>query len=40
MVIPQHDHQRQHNFYYLDYHLPYREYKYERAFVSRGSASQ
>lgn len=40
MVIPQHDHQRQHNFYYLDYHLPYREYKDERAFVSRGSASQ
>ena len=40
MVIPPHDNQRQHNFYYLDYHLPYRDYQDQRAFVNRDSASQ
>ena len=40
MTIPPHDHQRQHNFYYLDYNLPYRQYKDKRSFVSRDSASQ
>ena len=33
MTIPKHDDQRQHNFFYLDYHLPYREYKDTRKFV-------
>lgn len=32
MTIPPHDHQRQHNFYYLDYQLPYREYDDRRVF--------
>lgn len=40
MVVPPHDKQRQHNFFYLDYNLPYRQYKDERSFVSHGSASQ
>jgi lipopolysaccharide cholinephosphotransferase len=40
MRIPPHDNQRQHNFYYLDYNLPYREYQDNRAFVNRDSASQ
>ena len=40
MRIPPHDNQRQHNFYYLDYNLPYREYQDKRAFVNRDSASQ
>ena len=35
MTIPPHDHQRQHNFYYLDYDLPYRQYQDRRSFVSR-----
>jgi lipopolysaccharide cholinephosphotransferase len=34
MVIPPHDNQRQHNFYYLDYNLPYREYQDNRSFVN------
>jgi len=34
MVVPPHDNQRQHNFFYLDYNLPYREYKDQRAFVN------
>lgn len=33
MTIPPHDDQRQHNFFYLDYNLPYREYHDERRFV-------
>ena len=33
MTIPQHNEQRQHNFFYLDYHLPYREYHDTRKFV-------
>ena len=40
MTIPPHDHQRQHNFYYLNYNLPYREYQDNRAFVNRDSASR
>ena len=40
MVVPPHDNQRQHNFFYLDYNLPYREYQDKRAFVSHDSASQ
>jgi len=40
MVVPPHDHQRQHNFFYLDYNLPYRQYHDQRAFVSRGNAAQ
>lgn len=34
MTIPSVEHQRQHDFYYLDYDLPYRQYKDEREFVS------
>lgn len=34
MTIPQKSHQRQHNFYYLNYNLPYREYKDTREFMS------
>jgi lipopolysaccharide cholinephosphotransferase len=34
MVIPPHDNQRQHNFFYLDYNLPYREYRDLRPFVN------
>lgn len=30
MVVPPHDEQRQHNFHYLDFHLPYREYNDRR----------
>jgi len=33
MTIPPHDHQRQHNFFYLDYNLPYREYHDKRQFI-------
>lgn len=33
MTIPPHDHQRQHNFFYLDYHLPYSQYHDQRAFL-------
>lgn len=33
MTVPQHDHQRQHNFFYLDYNLPFREYKDTREFA-------
>lgn len=33
MTIPPHDDQRQHNFFYLDYNLPYRDYKDTRKFV-------
>lgn len=33
MTIPKHNEQRQHNFFYLDYHLPYKEYKDTRTFV-------
>lgn len=33
MVIPQGEKQRQHNFYYLDYDLPYRDYDDDRAFL-------
>lgn len=34
MTIPQGNHQRQHNFFYLDYNLPYREYKDTREFMN------
>ncbi len=33
MTIPKHDEQRQHNFFYLNYHLSYREYSDTRQFV-------
>lgn len=33
MKVPPHDNQRQHNFFYLDYNLPYREYQDSRLFV-------
>ena len=33
MTIPPGDKQRQHNFYFLDYHLPYREYQDHRDFL-------
>ncbi len=32
MTIPPGEKQRQHNFYFLDYNLPYKEYKDERSF--------
>ena len=31
MTIPKHDEQRQHDFHYLDYQLPYRQYDDQRA---------
>ena len=34
MVVPPHDQQRQHNFYYLDYNLPFRQYHDNRDFVT------
>ena len=40
MVIPPHDNQRQHNFFYLDYNLPYRQYQDKRSFVNYDNASQ
>ena len=33
MTIPKHDEQRQHNFFYLDYNMPYRAYHDTRKFV-------
>ena len=33
MVIPKQEHQRTHNFQYLDYNLPYKNYTDERTFV-------
>jgi lipopolysaccharide cholinephosphotransferase len=33
MTIPPHDHQRQHNFFFLDYNLPFRQYHDQRSFV-------
>ena len=33
MVIPKQEHQRTHNFQYLDYHLPYKEYSDNRTFI-------
>jgi len=35
MVIPPHDNQRQHNFFYLDYNMPYKQYHDRRSFVSQ-----
>jgi len=32
MTVPDVEHQRQHNFFYLDYNLPYREYDDKRTF--------
>ncbi|MBQ9362488.1 MAG: LicD family protein [Bacteroidaceae bacterium] len=40
MTIPPHDNQRQHNFFFLDYNLPYKQYHDRRAFVSHDNASQ
>ena len=40
MVIPPHDNQRQHNFFYLDYNLPYRQYQDKRSFVNHDNAFQ
>ena len=40
MVIPPHDNQRQHNFFYLDYNLPYMQYQDKRSFVNHDNASQ
>lgn len=39
MVIPPHDHQRQHLFFYLNYDLPFRQYRDQRTFVQRGNAA-
>lgn len=36
MTVPPHDNQRQHNFFYLDYNLPYRQYQDQRSFVGKG----
>jgi len=36
MQVPPHDHQRQHNFFFLDYDLPYRKYHDRRKFVTTG----
>ncbi len=33
MVVPDTNHQRQHNFFYLDYNMPYRQYKDQRDFL-------
>ena len=33
MVIPKQEHQRTHNFQYLDYNLPYKDYSDKRSFV-------
>jgi lipopolysaccharide cholinephosphotransferase len=33
MTVPPHDRQRQHNFFFLDYNLPYRQYRDQRQFV-------
>ena len=38
MRVPPNVAQRQHNFYYLDYDLPYKKYKDCRSFVSRDNA--
>ena len=38
MKMPSHDHQRQHNFFYLDYNLPYRQYRDRRSFVKKSDA--
>lgn len=35
MTIPNVEHQRQHNFYFLDYNMPYREYVDTREFVRK-----
>ena len=35
MTVPPHEQQRQHNFHYLDYHLPYREYDDQRENMKR-----
>lgn len=35
MTIPPGDKQRQHNFYFLDYDLPYREYRDDREFMQK-----
>lgn len=35
MTIPSGDHQRQHNFFYLDYNTPYKEYHDKRSFTNR-----
>jgi lipopolysaccharide cholinephosphotransferase len=40
MVVPPHDNQRQHNFFYLDYNLPFRQYQDKRSFVNRDNASR
>jgi lipopolysaccharide cholinephosphotransferase len=33
MTIPPGEKQRQHNFYYLDYDLPYKDYTDDRTFM-------
>ena len=33
MVIPKQEHQRTHNFHYLDYDLPYKDYTDSRSFI-------
>jgi lipopolysaccharide cholinephosphotransferase len=35
MTIPPHDEQHRHDFYLLDYNLPYRQYVDTRFFVSK-----
>jgi len=37
MIVPPHDDQRQHNFFYLDYNMPYKEYQDRRSFVRHKS---
>ena len=39
MVVPPHDNQRQHNFFYLDYDLPYKQYQDKRSFVNHDSVA-
>ena len=34
MVVPDTNHRRQHNFHYLDYDTPYREYVDTRKFLN------
>ena len=40
MKVPPHDHQRQHNFFYLDYSLPYRQYHDRRSFVKNSDSQE
>ncbi len=37
MKLPEGEHRKQHNFYYLNYDLPYREYVDDRSFFKKGN---